>query len=153
MAKLIINHEKAIEMHSDFYKKDFEVVKIGVCGFMDNALFALAGGGNFGGWEGLLSTDGEKIIFSKGGFFAQGKITESWELSKSDIEDIKQGPFRTKINFKEKQKGLTTAGLFELFMRTLIFGVGLLLIRNKRVGFRTRDEFKNLEKFQNLFTM
>ena len=34
MAKLIIKHEQAIQMHSEFYDKDFEVVKIGVCGFM-----------------------------------------------------------------------------------------------------------------------
>jgi hypothetical protein len=153
MAKLIIKHEQAIEMHSDFYDKDFEVVKIGVCGYMDNAFFALAGGGNFGGWEGLVSTDGEKITFSKGGFLAQGKITQSWELSKSDIVNLKQGPFRTKIDFKSKQKGLTTAGLVELVVRTIFLGVGLLLLRNKRVGFRTRDEFKNLEKFQNLLAM
>ena len=153
MAKLIIKHEQAIEMHSDFYDKDFEVVKISVCGFMDNALFAFAGGGDFGSWEGLVSTDGQKITFSKGGFLAQGKITQSWELSKNDIVNLKQGPFRTKIDFKEKHKGLTTAGLFELFMRTLVFGIGLLLLRNKRVGFRTRDEFKNLEKFQNLLAM
>ena len=152
MAKLIIKHEQAIEMHSDFYDKDFEVVKISVCGFMDNALFAFAGGGDFGSWEGLVSTDGEKITFSKGGFLAQGKITESWELSKNDIVNIKQGSFRTKIDFKDKHKGLTTPGLFEWIMRTAFFGVGLLpiFVKPKRVGFRTRDEFKNLEKFQDL---
>jgi len=152
MAKLIINHEKAIEMHQDFYDKDFEVIKITVCGFMDNALFALAGGGNFGGWEGLASTDGEKITFSKGGFFAQGKITQSWELSKNDTLKISQGPFRTKIDFKDKQKGLTNAGLIELFIRAMLFGVGLLLLRNKRLGFRVRDEFDNLEKYQKLLS-
>lgn len=152
MAKLIINHEKAIEMHKDFYDKDFEVIKITVCGFMDNALFALAGGGNFGGWEGLASTDGEKITFSKGGFFAQGKITQSWELSKNDTLKISQGPFRTKIDFKDKQKGLTNAGLIELLIRAMLFGVGLLLLRNKRLGFRVRDEFDNLEKYQKLLS-
>ena len=153
MAKLIIKHEQAIDLHSNFYDKEFEVVKITKVGFFDNFIADLAGGGNFGGWEGLISTDGVKITFSKGGMFAQGKITQSWELSKSDIVNLKQGPFRTKIDFKSKQKGLTTAGLVELVVRTIFLGVGLLLLRNKRVGFRTRDEFKNLEKFQNLLAM
>ena len=152
MAKLIINHEKAIEMHQDFYDKDFEVVKITKVGFLKNFIADLAGGGNFGGWEGLVSTNGEKITFSKGGFLAQGKITQSWELSKSDIVNIKQGIFTTKIDFKVKQKGLTTIGLLELVVRTVFLGVGLLLIRNKRVTFSTRDEFDNLEKFQKLLS-
>ena len=153
MAKLIIKHEQAIEMHSDFYDKDFEVVKISVCGFMDNALFAFAGGGDFGSWEGLVSTDGQKITFSKGGFLAQGKITQSWKLSKSDTVNIKQGVFKTKIDCKDKQEGLTTIGLWELFWRILLPPfIGIFLIRNKKVTFSTRDEFKNLEKFQNLLS-
>ena len=44
MAKLIIKHDQAIQMHSEFYDKDFEVVKMSVCGFMDNALFAIPSG-------------------------------------------------------------------------------------------------------------
>jgi hypothetical protein len=150
MAKLIIKHEQAIDLHSNFYDKEFEVVKITKVGFFDNFIADLAGGGNFGGWEGLISTDGVKITFSKGGMFAQGKITQSWELSKNDIVNIKQGIFKTKIDFKVKQKGLTTTGLLELLVRTVFFGLGLLLIRNKRVTFSTRNEFDNLDKFQNL---
>jgi len=37
-------------------------------------------------------------------------------------------------------------------VRTVFLGVGLLLIRNKRVTFSTRDEFDNLEKFQKLLS-
>ena len=153
MAKLIIKHEQAIDMHSNFYDKDFEVVKITKVGFADNLLFAFAGGGNYGGWEGLASTDGEKITFSKGGFLAQGKITQSWELSKNDIVNIKQGVFKTKIDCKDKQEGLTTIGLWELLWRIFCPPfIGMFFYSNKKVTFSTRDEFKNLEKFQNLLS-
>jgi len=150
MAKLIIKHEQAIQMHSEFYDKDFEVVKIGVCGFMDIFFFTVLGGGNWGGWEGLVSTDGEKITFTKGGFFAQGKVTKSWQISKNDTTNIKQGIFRTKIYCKDKIQGLTTAGLWEWFTRLLLLGVGILTYRSKRVEFRPRDEFDNMKKFQEL---
>ena len=52
----------------------------------------------------------------------------------------------------DKQKGLTNAGLIELLIRAMLFGVGLLLLRNKRLGFRVRDEFDNLEKYQKLLS-
>ena len=150
MAKLIIKHDQAIQMHSEFYYKDFEVVKMSVCGFMDNALFAMAGGGDYGSWEGLVSTDGEKITFTKGGFFAQGKVTKSWQISKNDIVKINQGVFRTKIYCKDKHKGLSTAGLWELSLRLLFLGIGILTYRSKRIDLRIRDEFDNIKKFKEL---
>ena len=150
MAKLIIKHDQAIQMHSEFYDKEFEVVKVGVCGFMDSAIFSLTGGGNWGGWEGLVSTDGEKITLTKGGFLAQGKITQSWQISKNETDDIKQGVFRTKIYCKDKIKGLTTAGLWEWFWRIALFGIGILTYRSKRVEFITRNEFDNIKKFEEL---
>ena len=148
MAKIIINHKDAIEMHRDFYDKDFEVVRMSVCGFLDYAILNIIDGGNWGTWEGLVSTDGEKITFTKCGAIAEGKITKSWELSKSDTVDIKQGMFTTKIDFKDKQKGLTT-NLIELSARILTF-YGIFFYRKKRVEFRTPNEFDNLKKFQDL---
>ena len=100
-------------------------------------------------WEGLVSTDGDKVVFTKGGYFKEGKITKSWELSKTDIVDIKHGTFKTKINFKDKHKGLTTASLIEILM--LMGGMlWLLFYKSKRVVIRTENSFDNLEKFNAL---
>ena len=150
MGKVIINHKDAINLHSEFYDKNFEIIKISACGFMDYAIFKLIDSGDFGSWDGLASTDGEKIIFSKSGAFAEGKITKSWKLSKDNIVDIKNGMFKTAINFKDKHKGLTTVGLWELTMRIGFLGVGILFIRNKRLEYRHSNEFDNLKKFNEL---
>ena len=149
--KWLIKHPDAIEMHRDFYEKDFEVVEMDVIGFAGHALLQTLseGGSNFGGFSGLVSTDGDKVVFTKGGYFKEGKITKSWELSKTDIVDIKPGTFKTQINFKDKHKGLTTASLLEIFM--LFMGIlWLLFYKSKRVVIRPENSFDNLEKFNAL---
>ena len=151
-SKWLVKHPDAIEMHRDFYEKDFEVVEMDVIGFAGHALLQTfsEGGSNFGGFSGLVSTDGDKVVFTKGGLFKDGKITKSWEISKTDIVSIKHGPFKTKIEFKDKHKGLSSPNAYELFARIAMVGIGLLTLRSKRVTFGTSNAFDNLEKFNAL---
>ena len=148
-SKWSIKHPDAIKMHQDFYEKDFEVIKFEKCGSFSYGLWEVFDGATPNAWEGLVSTDGDKVVFTKGGYFKEGKITKSWELSKTDIVDIKHGTFKTQINFKDKHKGLTTASLFEIFM--LFMGIlWLLFYKSKRVVIRPENSFDNLEKFNAL---
>ena len=151
-SKWNIKHPDAIKMHQDFYEKDFEVVQMDVIGFAGHSLIQIFGdgGSNFGGFSGLVSTDGDKVVFTKGGLFKDGKITKSWEISKTDIVSIKHGPFKTKIEFKDQHKGLSSPYKWELFARTIYFGIGLLTLRRKRVIVGTSNSFDNLEKFSAL---
>ena len=91
----------------------------------------------------------KKNCIFKGGAFAEGKITKSWNLSKDDVVNIKNGMFKTTINFKDKHKGLTTVGLWELIMRIGFLGIGILFIRNKRLEYRHSNEFDNLKNLMN----
>jgi len=151
MAKFIINHEDAKKMTSSYFNGDYEVVQTKVCGFMDgNLIWLLAGGDAFGSWDGLVSTDGNKLVFMKTGYF-EGKIKKTWELSKSDISNIQTGAFRIKILCKEKQKGLTTAGILELLVRLMLV-FGIFTYRSKRVDIKPKNEFKNLENFKKLLS-
>ena len=144
-----IKHPDAIEMHHDFYEKDFEVIKFEKCGSFSYGLWEVFDGATPNAWEGLVSTDGDKVVFTKGGLFKDGKITKKWEISKTDIVSIKQGPFKTKIEFKDKHKGLTTASPIEIFL--LWMGVlWLLFYKSKRVVIRPENSFDNLEKFNAL---
>ena len=148
-SKWNIKHPDAIKMHQDFYEKDFEVIKFEKCGSFSYGLWEVFDGATPNAWEGLVSTDGDKVVFTKGGYFKEGKITKSWELSKTDIVDIKHGTFKTQINFKDKHKGLTTASLFEILM--LMGGMlWLLFYKSKRVVIRPENSFDNLEKFNAL---
>jgi hypothetical protein len=151
-SKWNIKHPDAIEMHRDFYEKDFEVIQMEVIGFMGHSLIQMLGegGSNFGGFSGLLSTDGDKVVFTKGGLFKDGKITKKWEISKTDIVSIKHGPFKTKIEFKDKHKGLSSPNAWELTARIMMVGIGLITLRRKRVIIGTSNSFDNLEKFSAL---
>lgn len=150
MAKFMINHDDAKKMHSSFFDGDFEVVKVKVAGFLDGPIWSLAGGGSFGSWEGIASTNGEKIVFSKTGYI-EGKIKKTWELPKTEIEKIDQGLFKSKIYCKTKQKGLTTAGIIELLVRLMLI-IGIFLYKNKRVDIKITNEFNNLENFKQLLS-
>ena len=149
-SKWNIKHPDAIEMHRDFYEKDFEVIKFEKCGSFSYGLWEVAGGDAINAWEGLVSTDGDKVVFTKGGYFKEGKITKKWEISKTDIVSIKHGPFKTKIEFKDKHKGLSSPNAWELTARIMMVGLGLITLRRKRVIVGTSNSFDNLEKFNAL---
>lgn len=150
MAKFMINHDDAKNMTSSYFNGSYEVVRANVCGFLDGPIWTLAGGGSFGSWEGLISTDGNKLIFMKTGYF-EGKIKKTWELSKSDISKIQIGAFRTKVLCTNKQKGLTTAGIVELLVRFMLI-VGIFTYRSKRVDIKIKNEFKNEKNFKELLS-
>ena len=147
-SKWNINHHESIEMHREFYENDFEVIKFEKCGAWSIGILEVLDGPTPNVWEGLISTDGEKVVFTKGGYFKEGKITKTWQISKTDIVNIDQGTFKTKIIFKEKHGKLTKASLFEIMSLVYIFW--FFFYNCKKVTIRPKNSFDNLEKFNAL---
>jgi hypothetical protein len=152
MAKMLINQEDARVMHQDFYDKPFEIVQVNRSGAFDRFPWSLFyGASDINSWSGLISTDGEKVIVTKGGYFKDGQITQKWEFPASDIVSAEHGAFKTRLNFDKKVRGLTTKSFFEAL---LLLGVGMVtlwlpyfLYNSKKVNFRMNNEFGTKESF------
>lgn len=147
MAKFFIDHGDAIKMHEGFYDGEFEVVPINRSGAYDRFPWSwFYGVSDIGSWGGLISTDGNKVVVTKAGAFKDGKITDKWEFSVSQIKSISHGSFKTRFNFDEKIKGLTTKSFFEgIFL--IIFILPFFLYNSKKVNLRIKNEFKNKDEF------
>ncbi len=151
MAKFIINHEDAIKMHQDYHSKNFEVIEVTRSGSWDVFPFSLVYGvSDVNGWQGLMSTDGEKIVITKGGMLKSGVVKEKWELSANDIKSTKVGIFKTRINLHKKIPGLSTMSAYEGFINLFMFIVPFLMYNSKKVNFRKKDSFKNINLFNEL---
>lgn len=148
MSKWLINHEDAIEMHKGFYDKPFEVIAVMKSGSFDRFPWSLFyGASDINSWIGLISTDGEKVIVTKGGYFKDGKITQKWDFSTEDITTVEYGSFKTTFNFSNEIEGLTTRSFFETILLLGCFVVPYLLYNSKKVNFRIGNEFNNRESF------
>ena len=148
MAKFIINHEDAAMLHKDFYSGNFEIIKGTRSGAFDVPPWSFFyGASDINGWDGLISTDGKKLVFSKGGYFKQGKITKHWEIDTEKLDSVSRGTFKTRFNFAEKVSGLTTKSFFEAILLLALAIVPFLIYKSKKVNFRIADDFGNLDSF------
>ena len=148
MAKFLIEHDDAINMHKDFYDAEFEVVQVNRSGAYDRFPWSLFYGvSDIGSWSGLISTDGNKVVITEAGAFKDGKITNKWEFPVSQIKSINHGTFKTKFNFDEKIKGLTTKSFFEGFFLLCFFVLPFFFYNSKKVNFRIKNNFKNKDEF------
>lgn len=148
MAKWLINHQDAIEMHQTFYDKPFEVVPVQKSGSFDRFPWSLFyGASDINSWNGLISTDGNKVVVTKAGYFKDGKITQKWDFSVDDIVSANFGRFKTTFNFSNRIDGLTTKSFLESILLLGCFLVPYLLYNSKKVNFRVRSEFKNTDSF------
>ena len=73
----------------------------------------------------------------------------SWNLLIVTLSAGRKVP-KTKIEFKDKHKGLSSPNAWELTARIMMVGLGLITLRRKRVIVGTSNSFDNLEKFSAL---
>ena len=148
MAKLIINHQDAQKMHQDFYTDDFEVIEVKRSGSFDVPPWSFFyGASDLNSWEGLLSTNGKKLVFSKGGMLAAGKITKKWEVDLSELTYIDRGTFKSRFNFTKKINGLTTRSFFEGLLLLCCGVLPFFLYKSTKLRLRLTNSFGNNDKF------
>lgn len=157
MGFVTISSEKAKFSHQDYYDGEFEVVPMTRSGWYDFPPFSWAYGiSDFGSWGGLVSTDGKKIVVTQSKYADRDEIKNIFEISKSDIEKVEIGLFKTTLTLKNKVSKLTKGSVLTVLLITVGYAYilpGLILSRvlpSKLFQFRVSNEFKNLERFNAL---
>ena len=150
---LIATHEQAKALHAQFHEKIYDVAKIKKSASFDVPPWSFFyGASDIGGWDGILSTDGQKLVITKGGYFKEGKVTASWVISKDEIASVKVGVFKTKITFKQPIKGLTTPSLFESLLLICCGIVPYFMYDKRKIRLRVSNEFKNSTEMGGILT-
>ena len=153
LAKLILNHLEAVAMHQDFFDGEFEVVKATRSGSFDIPPWSwFYGASDINSWVGLISTDGNKVIFTEGGWLKERKISRKWDVDAADIKAVDKGTFKTKFSFTKDYDGLTTPSPLEALLLLGLFFIPFLLYERRKVRFRIQDEFNNRDKFYDLIS-
>ena len=157
--KLNLTHKDAIESHQQFYEGDFEVMPMKRRGYFDifplNLLIAYAdfsvGGAE---WDGIISTDGKKIVVTKSGWANEAKHRKVFECSPDEINSVTARGSAVEILFHNNVEGLTMAR-GNYFLKYIIFICTLalafifarFLFKGKLLKAQLKNEFKNREKF------
>lgn len=154
MGIVTIKEEEAKFAHQNYYSGPFEVIKMKRSGPLDFPPFSFFyGASDFGSWDGLMSTDGKKIVVTQCTYLDLAKVKNVYEFSVSDIDRFEQGVTKSKLTLKEKIKGLTKGSalrslmIFPGFVLYLIPAIIAWRMPEKIFEFRPEDEFKNLTKF------
>jgi len=158
MFKLELTYEDAKSSHQSFYDDDFEVMPMKRRGFWDifplNILIAyvdLPGGGE---WDGIISTNGKKIVITQSKWANAANHKKTFEFNLDDIDTLTDNYVNLSILFKNNVKGLTMAKVnyfikYPIFFGT--FGVAFLLtsilFKGKLLNIRLKNDFDNLENF------
>ena len=156
---LSITHEEAKFAHQDYFSDDFEVIQITRSGLFDAPPFSFFYGlSDIGSWDGLMSTDGSKIVVTKVGYIDLKKVKEVYVFNKSDIDTFNVGVFKTTIGLKNKIKGLTKQSTLKAIL--ILFGSILYILPGILVWkfmpskilfqYRPENKFKNLDQFNEL---
>ena len=166
MGFLTTTHDESIESHQSFYNEDFEVVKFTRKDYFEifplSVLIAYASPPGGGNWDGLISTDGKKIVITKSSYFNGASNKKSFEHSLSEIESIahKWNEHDIKFVFKNNIKGLTMSEgnqflKYVIFFCTfsLAYMLQSFLFRGNILEIDPNDEFGNLDKFKSLLNL
>lgn len=131
MGFISIKKDEAIYAHQDFYKGSFEVVQIKRSGVFDFPPFSFVYGiSDIGSWDGLISTNGKKIVVTKSAYTDLSRVVGKFEFNISDIIKTNIGVFKTTLTLRNNINGLTKgSNVFQ---------------------FRSKNTFSNLEKFNSL---
>ena len=102
--KFNLTHEDAIKSHQSFYSDTFEVLPMRRCGYFDifplNVLIAYAGVNGGGEWDGIISTDGKKIVIKSN--FSLFDLLKKYKLVNKKVAIEHNGTIIPKVNYKKK---------------------------------------------------
>ena len=159
MGLLSITHDEAKYTHQNFYTGNFEVIRMKRSGKWDfPPLSFVYGLSDFGSWDGLISTDGNKIVITKSAYANLAKVTDTYEFSIENLKAVKTGLFKTRLTLGEKIKGLSKGSALSSLLifpgvTFFIFPAFVGMFMSQKIfEFRPEDEFKNLKQFNSLLT-
>ena len=117
MGFISIKKDEAIYAHQDFYKGSFEVVQIKRSGVFDFPPFSFVYGiSDIGSWDGLISTNGKKIVVTKSAYTDLSRVVGKFEFNISDIIKTNIGVFKTTLTLRNNINGLTKEIMENLYI-------------------------------------
>ena len=158
MGFISINHDEAKSAHQSFYDGDFEVMPMERCNYWDffpaSLIFAIVDMPFTSNWEGLVSTDGHKVIITRSKWSDLAKPKKTFEFKLDDLNFIKFGPVKITMKFDNKIKGLTMLGVNPLIkLASIVTVVGIfipLFIGGKVLQIKVDDQYQNKERLKSL---
>jgi len=158
--KLTLKHQDAIDSHQPFYDGNFEVLPMRRRGFFDifplNLLFAYADMAP-GEWDGIISTNGKKIVITQSKWRDQAKHKKVYEFDLDEIESIKSSYIGLTLILKNHVKGLTMSKVNYFLKYPLVIltlgGFLHFLLKGKLSEIHLKNDFENEDKFKSLLNI
>ncbi len=163
--RFIVKHEHAIESHKSFYDNDdFEVLLMKRRQYFDvfplNLLIAYADPPFTTEWDGIISTDGKKIVITQSKWRRADQHKKVFEFSLDDIESMTFNYTDLNLTLKNHVKGLTMSKgnfllKYLLFYVTLTFAMFFqtYLFKGKIAKIFLENDFDNRDKFVSLLKL
>ena len=89
--KFNLKHQDCIDSHKSFYNEDFEVLPMRRRNYFDifplNLLIAYIDPPGSGEWDGIISTNGKKIVMTEGKMLNLAKHKKVYEFNLDEIKD------------------------------------------------------------------
>tara|TARA_Y100001968_G_C19281981_1_gene679707 strand:+ start:448 stop:957 length:510 start_codon:yes stop_codon:yes gene_type:complete len=163
--RFIVKHEHAIESHKSFYDNDdFEVLLMKRRQYFDvfplNLLIAYADPPFTTEWDGIISTDGKKIVITQSKWRRADQHKKVFEFSLDDIESMTFNYTDLNLTLKNHVKGLTMSKgnfllKYLLFYVTLTFAMFFqtYIFKGKIAKIFLENDFDNRDKFVSLLKL
>jgi hypothetical protein len=162
--KLTLKHQDAIDSHKPFYDGDFEVLPMTRRNYFDifplNIVIAYADPPGSGEWDGIISTNGKKIVLTESKWANIAKHKKVYEYNLDEIDSITPNMYGLTMTLKNHVKGLTKSkGNYFLKYPLFLFSFGLafmlqsFLFKGKIAEIHLKNDFKNEDKFKSLLNI
>jgi hypothetical protein len=160
--RFILKHEHAVESHKPFYNNDdFEVVLMKRLNYFDifplNVFIAYADPPFTSEWDGIISTDGKKIVITQSKWRRADQHKKIFEYSLDEIDSMSSNHYFLNLTLKNHAKGLTMSKgnyflKYLIFFGTLTFAMMFqtYLFKGKIAKISLENDFKNRDKFISL---
>jgi len=162
--KLTLKHEDAIDSHKSFYSEHFEVLPMKRRNYFDifplNVLIAYIELPGSGEWDGIISTNGKKIVITESKWANPAKHKKVFEFNLDEIDSIIPSFYGITMTLKSHVKGLTKSkGNYFLKYFIFICSIGIafilqsFLFKGKIADIHLQNDFKNEDKFKALLNI
>ena len=160
--RFVVKHEHAIESHKPFYNNDdFEVVLMTRRQYFDvfplNLILAYADAPFTTEWDGIISTDGKKIVITESKWRRADQHKKVFEYNLDEIDSMTFNWADLNFTLKNHVKGLTMSKgnpflKYLIFYGTLSFAMFFqtYLFKGNIAKIYLEDGFKNRDKFVSL---
>ena len=157
-----LKHEHAVESHRPFYNNDdFEVVLMKRLNYFDifplNVLIAYADPPFTTEWDGIISTDGKKIVITQSKWRRSDQHKKIFEYNFDEVDSMSLNGYFLNLTLKNHVKGLTMSKgnyflKYLIFFGTLAFAMFFqtYLFKGKIAKIYLENDFKNRDKFISL---